>query len=595
MLARRILFPLSVILVAGYAASGAAAQEAPPELSVIVEAAESGSWHTPAADSARLLSRARSAQARFEFVRRSHLPWTWDRGSGPCDERIGRFCLWYGKGDSKWQPPPDPEPVIRARGTLIARLDTTAAVIPGDWWVAGQRIRYLVEGGFFDEARAAAGTCRSSDAGWCTALLGYVLHSEGEFERADSVFAAALREMEPRERERWTDLSPLLDVDAVRSYRRLRGAERAAFEARYWWLADPLLMVPGNDRRTAHFTRHVTDRLQDRARQTEGISWGSDLRELLLRYGSPVGWERIRSQTYALQSESMLTRYASGARHFDPPLRVHREPLAVGAGEWDIDPTRGRTGYAPAYGAPMEAPEHQIAVFQRGDSVRVLAAMQLAPDSLKVRHPIEAALVLATDEAHPPLMAHRREATDTAAVLMLAAPGAPHLLSAEALAPEAKRAARVRHALPLGPLPPHGLAVSDLLLLRDADELPDSLEAALPRMRPSTSARAGERIGVFWEVYGLVETDLPLTVAVHMVDDNAGLLRRLAQRARLLQPATPLSVQWREVPERPDAVFARSLAVELPELSPGRYILRLTLTARGREALQTERSITVVE
>jgi hypothetical protein len=590
-LVRTLLLPM---LLAGAPAT-AVAQQSLPDVSVIRSLAEPGSWHTPPADSARLLAYARSAQSRFEFVRRNHLPWTWSRGGGPCDERIGRFCLWYSNGESSWQPPPDPEPVVRARTSLIARLDTAAAVIPGDWWVAGQRIRYLVEGGHFEEAREAARACRSPEGGWCAALLGYALHSGGDYVEADSMFTVALAQMAPRERERWTDLSPLLEVDALRTYRRLEAEERSNFEVRYWWLAKPLFMVPGNDRRTEHFARHVVDRLQDRARQTEGISWGSDLRELLLRYGAPAGWERIRPTGYSMESGSMVTRYASGGRHFDPPLRFHREPLEIRVGEWDIDPQRSRTGYAPAYGAPVEAPEHQIAVFQRGDSARVLAAMRLTPDSVGVRPAIAGALVLASDETEPPLVALGEEPGDSTVALMLTAPAAPRLLSAEVLAREAKRAARVRHAVALGPLPPHGLAVSDLLLLRDAEILPDSLDAAVPLVRPSTTARAGERIGIFWEIYGLGTADLPLDVAVHLIDGNAGVLRRLAQRARLLQPITPLSVRWEEVPDQPSGILARSLAVQLPELNPGSYILRVTLTARGREAVQTQRTVTVVE
>jgi hypothetical protein len=588
-----------LVLFAGTSAS-AGAQEAgsaatEPILSTVALPSTGGPWRTSAADSARILSGARSAQARFELIRRNNLPWTWDRGSGPCDERIGRFCLWHSDGESRWQPPPDPERVVAARGVLVARLDMAAAVIPGDWWVAGQRVRYLLEAGQTEDALAAARACRSAEPGWCDALLGYVLHGSGEYVRSDSVFQAALAAMPPAERERWTDLSPLLEPDAVRGYRRLGPAERADFEARFWWLAEPLYMLPGNDRRTEHLSRLVTDRLQDRARQTEGISWGSDLRELLLRYGTPAGWERIRPRSLHTSEGSILTRYPPGSRFFDPVQQHLRDPHRITPDGWDLKPRRSRTSYAPAYAAPVEELDYQLGVLQRGDSSIVVAALRLQPDSLDHRPPADAALVVWPDFGAEPWLARGQVTGERPAVLALTVPAEPAVLSVEALAREERRAARARFGRPLRPLPAHGLAVSDLLLLEESDSLPDILDDALPLLRASTTARSGERLGLFWEIYGLAAGDLPVHVAVQLLDDNAGWLRRTAIRAGLTRQQTPLTVRWQEAPQRPDAVHPRSLVVELPELSPGRYTLQLTLTPRGRDALGTERTITVVE
>jgi hypothetical protein len=569
-------------------------QQTEPILSAITLPETFEAPRTQPADSVRVLSGARSAQSRFEFIRRNNLPWTWSRGGGPCDERIGRFCLWYGTGESTWEPPPDPEAVKRARSTLIARLDTAAAMIPGDWWVAGQRVRYLIEAERPEDAVAAATACRSDSAGWCDALLGYALHEAGEYVRADSAFSVALAAMPERQRRRWTDLSPLLPADALRAYRRLDDAEREAFEARFWWLANPLYSLPGNDRRTEHFSRHVIDRLQDRARQTEGIAWGADLRELLLRYGAPAGWERVRARLPQLGSSSMVTRYAPGSRHFDPPLPYLERLHEIEPDSWDLNPRRARTSYAPAYSQPMEEPEYQVAVFQRDDSAVVVAALQLAPDSAGIRHAAEATLVLTADENNAPAL-QRQPITETPAILNLSVPAVPLLISVEAFAAEARRAARARYGLELGPLPTHGLAVSDLLLLDAPDALPDSLDSAIPLARASTHARSGERLGVFWEIYGLSPADLPVEVAVHLIDENAGWLRRTAVRAGFLRQEAPLTVRWREAPAESPAVFPRSLAIELPELSPGTYSLQLTLTPRGREPLQATREIAILE
>src|SRR5690606_17608244 len=122
-------------------------------------------------DSVDLLGAARSSQAAFERLRRNRLPETWSSGGGHCDERIGRFCLTFGPGRANWSPPPEDEEVVEARDTLIAGLGWVAGLVPGDTWIAGQRVRYLVEARRFDEAVAAAAECRAA-AWWCAALAG---------------------------------------------------------------------------------------------------------------------------------------------------------------------------------------------------------------------------------------------------------------------------------------------------------------------------------------------------------------------------------------------------------------------------------------
>jgi len=44
---------------------------------------------------------------------------------------------WH--GDDRDQPPPEPERIGRARDALLDKLDSLAALLPGDAWIAGQR------------------------------------------------------------------------------------------------------------------------------------------------------------------------------------------------------------------------------------------------------------------------------------------------------------------------------------------------------------------------------------------------------------------------------------------------------------------------
>ncbi|MBI4520421.1 MAG: hypothetical protein HY701_06265, partial [Gemmatimonadetes bacterium] len=246
----------------------------------------------PQADARQARIAARSAQREFERIRRNHLPVRLDAGSAPCDEVIGRFCLWHG-GDDAWEPVPEPSVVMSARSDLIAELESARRVLPGDWWISGQLVHYLIEAGQSKEAEAVAHACEA-DSWWCFALQGYALHESKEYEQADSAFAAALRLAPAEERHDWTDVSVLLERGASGRYRRLSEAERGRFEERFWWLADPLYLMSGNERRTEHFSRLVMDRIQDDARSPFGVPWGWDLREIVLRYGWPAGWERVR-------------------------------------------------------------------------------------------------------------------------------------------------------------------------------------------------------------------------------------------------------------------------------------------------------------
>ena len=84
-----------------------------------------------AAQDARLLRDARSAQVRFEMTRRINLPRDWSgafSSGGRCDARIGRFCYWY---DSTESPAvPEPKEIASARARLLDFLDSVATREP---------------------------------------------------------------------------------------------------------------------------------------------------------------------------------------------------------------------------------------------------------------------------------------------------------------------------------------------------------------------------------------------------------------------------------------------------------------------------------
>lgn len=584
----------------------------PERVSAVV--ASQGAGAAAAGDSQRVRAAARAAQHEFERVRRDALPWTWDRWGGPCDEVIGRFCLWH-DGDEDWEPPPEPEAVVVARERLIAELEEAVRRLPGDGWIAGQRVRYLLEAGRGPDALAAARSC-GAERWWCAALEGYALHHGGEFAAGESAFAAAVRAMEPAERARWTDVSVLLEPGERGWYRRLGEGARRAFEERFWRLADPLYLVPGNDRRTEHYVRLVLDRLQEGARSPFGVPWGWDLREITVRYGWPAGWERVRPPpASATPAVSVVSHFRKGGRQFVPPAAFVRDPVAIEPGAWVLDLRRPRAEFAPPYAGAFEALEHQLAVFRRGDSAVVVAAYDLEAGDEGAGRPgagewaeaagaarrtaagmapagVEAALVLLDAEGVPVATA-RRAGAGPRGVLMATAPAEPLVVSLEVLARQARRAARARYGLPLAPMPRFVPGVSDLLLLDRPVPLPENLDDAGAMARGSTRVRSGERLGVFLELYELGARRQPASLVMSVVRGRKGWLRRAAERLALASDEPPLELRWTEEVGTAVGPFARSLAVDLPELAPGSYVLRLQVEFPGRSPLIAERGIQV--
>src|SRR5437016_13133585 len=132
-----------------------------------------------------------------------------------------------------------PRRFVRHAPDSWRRSTSAGASLPGDEWIAGQRVRYLLEDSQPRLAAQVLEQCRAVRS-WCEALGGLVQHASGEFAAAESLFSTALADMPEDERCRLSDIAPLLDDKLSDRYRQLDCASRAAFEKRWWWLAQPL-------------------------------------------------------------------------------------------------------------------------------------------------------------------------------------------------------------------------------------------------------------------------------------------------------------------------------------------------------------------
>jgi hypothetical protein len=526
----------------------------------------------PAADSARVVRMARSAQASFETFRRNRLPIGYGF-SGPCDIRIGRYCYWRGD-ETEVDPPPEPTDIGKRRDALIRTLDSAAHVLAGDGWIAGQHVRYLVEAGRADEAaRFAATDCRAG-ASWCAALTGYAAHVGGRFAAADSAFAAALASMETAERCRWIDVSHLLDDELAKRFKALDCDARDSLARRLFWLGAPLFSVVTTDLRTEHFARLTRARIGERAATIDGESWADDQRELVLRYGWPRWYSRSMPQYGSLARPSITGHDAGVPYSFLPSFRGVDSIGRIGEDDWRLDDPLARTGYAPSYAKTIHAVPSQVALFRRGDSVAAVAAWDARRDTTLLGRELDAALVLASPDGAQSMS--RASGAKTAGRLVVVGRLDSGVVSLELLAAADRRAARVRLGVP--PRAVNRVSLSDLLFYGPDTAPAYSLAAVQDSALTSMVLPATRPTGVYWETYGLKPGSEPVHFTLTVERVGVSWIRQVAERLRFADPSSALRIQWQEVPLLENGIAGRGVRVDLSRLRAGRYRVEVSVS-----------------
>jgi hypothetical protein len=553
---------------------------------------------------------------------------------------VGRYCLFHGD-DEDYTPPPEPVSVRERRRRLLATLAEAAAAVPGSGWVSGQRVRYLLEAGRGEEARAVARACRAA-GWWCRALEGFVLQRTGRPEAAERAFDAALVAMDRERRRRWEDVSPLLDGDAADSWDRARWAADAAraglipgtelepgrrgkrgvgeatpvtreeLAARLWWLSDPLYLVPGNERRAAHLARRVENRLLRDAAGPFGIHRAGGLAELHLRYGPPVGYARERRSLYDPTSRPRVTGYHDpDALRFVPSPDRLLDPLEPGAEGWRLDDPRPRSAHAPSYADTIRHLAHDVVLFPRGDSVGVAVVYAAGDGEDGVRErdgatradpgdgaadaDVEALLYLGRSGR---AVAEARARRGRGA-LLATVPAWPHLLSVEVLSRAGRWAERSRAGLDLRRRPEGVPGLSGVLLAPadGSDAPPASLEDAVARAPgPDAVLRPGEPVDLYWEMYGPARLLRGTRVTVGLADADGGWLRRLAGTLGIGDGGGVAGVGWRDRVEEGSRLHPRALRFRIPSgLEPGEYELAVTVRVPGHDPLTSRRTVRIRE
>ena len=521
-------------------------------------------------DSSEVSRRARDLQARFEYRRRQMLPRFYIGAADHC-LIVGRFCEWH-PNLKDYVVPDEGKDIRRARAELLRELEKASAAIPGDDWIVGQRIRYLVEA-HDAAALTVARSCRAT-AWWCQALLGLALHVNGDFAGADSAFSAALDGMPSPVRCHWMNLSPLLDDDVRGTYRRMPCGQREAADVRIWWMADPLYMTPGNERRTEHFSRVLHTALQQDAVNTYGSKWGGDLAELILRFGWAEKWTQEPSRSMYTSSPAAITGHErEPGFHFFLTQRPPDDLALIVDSLFDVNQFPPREQYAPTYARGFVHLDAQVARFRRGDSTEVVAAYDVSADTIFGRTKFAAALIAMGDEATTPSLSQIAEAP-TKSVMTVTTPWKSQLIGVELLAKDSAAASRWRSGFAEIPLDSGKISVSDLLFVDGDPSLPADLSEAIPRAHGGTKFRRDRKVGLFWELYGKTPADSALPISLTIAPIDEGFLRRTFRALRIAPKATPLNIRWQENGAS-GVLSARSVLLDLSLVPAGKYAVKL--------------------
>jgi hypothetical protein len=296
-------------------------------------------------------------------------------------------------------------------------------------------------------------------------------------------------------------------------------------------------------------------KIQEPARNAYNISWSSDLREMVVRYGWARFWTREPGTIYDPQNGPVSGHEATPNYHFVPVSLSTDTTVAV---KFDLDLDGSAERYSPVIARRVFEIDPQVAVFRRGDSARVVVAydvnLRKELDSMNMA----GALVLARDERSPAY-----SSTDTAGrkgALTATVEPRPQIMSLEVIDTATRKAAAwKRSVLTIKPLKPHALALSDPLLFSPSDAEVADLEAAMNAALGSNTVKRG-KVGIYWETYGLAKSD--------------SALRRLGESIGLASKSSPLTIRWNQVSIGSE-IAARSVVLDLSLIPRGKYLLRI--------------------
>lgn len=537
-------------------------------------------------------------------------------------------------------PPRERRAVATNREALIRELDDAHMRAPNDPWIAEQRVRFLLDARATQRAQDAAASC-AGDAVSCLELQALVREQAGDAQGAEAAFRRA-DSLSTVRAGRCLDADVLLLMaPAQRSTLSQRAcSDQRAWEARLWWLADPLWGVAGNERYLTHRTRQAQMRLRSALDRDERFVWsplagGRGMRELIIRYGWPTHtfWSggqlehdisAFREVGVAIVAPPYTAKeYRRDRQALVPAPRVIDDPYVAVASDWEFSPPSGRAYEAwwpaehmrlPVSLLPL--PQGQAAVLRRDSTVRFVNAVNDATSALRVSEDEAWVAVLAGSTGPDDVRTLRESAHLGAATLRFDVhmPAAPRLLlSTEVLVPSMPQVAlrdRRGVSLPstLGDMAPGAVALSEPMLLAlpsEVVETPTDPDSAAAFLAGTLTFSRTAPLALYWESYGFAASDT-VDVSMRIVrDDDAGRVRRVGEVLGLVgERRDSVLITWREPDVRRGRVveaassvpvLSRGLQLNVQALPAGAYRLVLELLRGDGARARSERRFVLID
>lgn len=461
------------------------------------------------------------------------------------------------------------EATLRRPG-VIETLDEVAAEIPGDDWVTGYRVALRIKQGWLGEAIDVAEDCAGT-TWWCEALRAWAFHTDGRAVEAERSVDAAVAAMPNDRRCQWSE--SLLEIVSGALDEELGTCDQRATKVeRLWWLADPLHLRAGNERKVEHFVRVLAMEFHHEYLSFRRGRCEPSHHARILRGGWPSWW-------FALPVA--LDPVPSG-QSFLPPDDVWSDPLEAREGAWDLAVRRHGERYAFSTG-PIQPLDQQTAFLRRSDSTLVAVSTRLAKSVLV------AGAALSTSESAPQI---ELSVTDTGGPVRVrrSVVGERFLVSVEAITPGGGAyRARFGHGLPEAGS--GGLAMSDLVLFDWRDDLDHEFESVFPLMLGTRQVPRHAALGIYWETYGL-DPGESVEVRMQLRRIEVGFFRRIGEVLRLVDAEAPVTVRW-TVPDQTQV--GRHLRLDLASQEPGEFELLIEVRTGEDRRAAAARTIDIID
>jgi hypothetical protein len=373
-------------------------------------------------------------------------------------------------------------------------------------------------------------------------------------------------------------------------------------------------MLAGNERRTEHLSRlaglAIKEEYSRRRWMTPAMLQHAEPRpaggtilaaldasvmlkyapwRLTFRYGYTEVVMRAGPPQYTGRTEEGLSiaLYPYPRLSFVPKGSAFLNHMSATSEDWSLhDPYAFE--FITGWNSPMEELEYQLAYFRRGNSALIVAASDMRSDSaLRDLSPL-AALFMQKDFDQPAL--HTEKIVKGIARFSMSAPPESTLASIEVIATNGT-SGRVRFATGPQEMPEQRVSLSDVLLIERTPNLPKTLVQAESLSLGRTRVPFASTVGLFWEMYGLANSEAPhmSMVVTHGRNSFLGNLFGGSNREDTL--ATTI---WNEPPVAGNAIESRSIGLDLRSLPGGTYTLSLTMELPGQAPVTSKRTVAVL-